>query len=162
MLAVRHERDDCVAVLLQAGAATGLTDVLGRTALHWAAACDVQGCVKQLTAARAPLDAGDRSGWTALHLAVREHNHAVTHPFLEAGAKPDCANVALQPPMDLACANEDETAIAILSQPSGRPLRNRPTATVDIIGVFLLEKPSNMACIGFINDHIPISHYRTG
>lgn len=78
--------DECVRLLLDAGAKVALRGVMGRTALHYAAYRASARKVQDLIHAGADVNAEDERGYTPLHLAALVGDEACTRLLLEAGA----------------------------------------------------------------------------
>lgn len=78
--------DECVRLLLDAGAKVALRGVMGRTALHYAAYRASARKVQDLIRAGAEVNAEDERGYTPLHLAALVGDEACTRLLLEAGA----------------------------------------------------------------------------
>ncbi len=78
--------DECVRLLLDAGAKVALRGVMGRTALHYAAYRASARKVQDLIHAGAEVNVEDERGYTPLHLAALVGDEACTRLLLEAGA----------------------------------------------------------------------------
>lgn len=78
--------DECVRLLLDAGAKVELRGVMGRTALHYAAYQASARKVQDLIHAGAEVNVEDERGYTPLHLAALVGDEACTRLLLEAGA----------------------------------------------------------------------------
>lgn len=74
--AARGGHHACLAPLLAHGARTRATDIFGRSALHWAAACNDVDAVTTLLAAGSDVALRDERGSTPLALALRNRAHA--------------------------------------------------------------------------------------
>lgn len=78
--------DECVRLLLDAGAKVELRGVMGRTALHYAAYRASARKVQDLIHAGAEVNVEDERGYTPLHLAALVGDEDCTRLLLEAGA----------------------------------------------------------------------------
>ncbi|MBQ3142982.1 MAG: ankyrin repeat domain-containing protein [Akkermansia sp.] len=85
-IAANEGDDECVRLLLDAGAKVELRGVMGRTALHYAAYRASARKVQDLIHAGAEVNVEDERGYTPLHLAALVGDEACTRLLLEAGA----------------------------------------------------------------------------
>jgi ankyrin repeat protein len=99
-----------LALLLDAGAAVGVADAHGATALHYLAAADpaavaesaLLACLALLLERGAFLDARDELGETPLHWAARSASPTAVRLLLDAGADPGAISVDLESPLYIA------------------------------------------------------------
>ncbi len=85
-IAANEGDDECVRLLLDAGAKVALRGVMGHTALHYAAYRASARKVQDLIRAGAEVNVEDERGYTPLHLAALVGDEACTRLLLEAGA----------------------------------------------------------------------------
>ena len=96
--AVSRELDDCVDVLVAAGANVDARDSGGQTPLHIAAEKGSAGMTLLLLSRGADMNVNDRSQLTPLHLAARRAHVPVVRALMEAGADATLqANTATTP-----------------------------------------------------------------
>lgn len=118
--AVNEEDDAMISLLLKAGARVDLVDKQKRTDLH--SACMAKNhnpaVVAALlsAAATASIDRRDRSGRTALHMAIANGNVALVKTLLDAGADPEKRTGSWESPKSLArgARISDETTNQII------------------------------------------------
>jgi len=115
-LAAAGHRDDCVRLLLAAGADPNATTNHRRASpLHYAADGYVTGScwdpnlqvqtIRTLLKAGANIEAQDKNGATGLHRAVRTRCAAAVECLLSAGASPKARNLSGSTPFHLAVQN---------------------------------------------------------
>lgn len=112
-IAANEGDDECVRLLLDAGAKVELSGVMGRTALHYAAYRASARKVQHLIQTGADVNAEDERGYTPLHLAVLVGDEACTRLLLEAGSNADAGTLDGFTPLHLA-ANQGRADIAEL------------------------------------------------
>uniref|UniRef100_A0A3Q2WZK4 Uncharacterized protein n=1 Tax=Haplochromis burtoni TaxID=8153 RepID=A0A3Q2WZK4_HAPBU len=115
---------DTVIQLLHNKAEPGVTDRLGRTALHWAAFSQVDSCVVDLLlSAKADPDATDNEKKTPLHLAAMEGKVDVAISLLSHRAKRRARDMDGSTPLHYAAAGGHVSVVTALLQ----PLNNKGT-----------------------------------
>ena len=92
-LAARWGDVEILRLLLASGADTTLTDMRGRTAVHWAAFRSQLSCLRELQRASADMDRPDKDGLTPLLTTLMESGWlSTTKLLLEAGANASYVN----------------------------------------------------------------------
>ncbi|KAI8963248.1 ankyrin repeat-containing domain protein [Daldinia sp. FL1419] len=96
MHAVISGHEGVAQLLLARGARIALVDRDARSVLHWAALCRREGMLRMFlgrqgdyTEDRLDVDAYDDSGWTPLHMAIRQDSEVIVRMLLQAGARLD-------------------------------------------------------------------------
>jgi ankyrin repeat protein len=90
------------------------TDILGRTALHWAACQSDANLVERILYCGADPDIQDRDGKTPLHLAAGLGNAEVVASLVAAGANLELRDCIGYTPLHIACLRENTYIIRIL------------------------------------------------
>ena len=100
--------------LVEQGAEVAATDVLGRTALHWAAKQHSAPLVAMLLDLGAEVDAQDRIGNSPLMHAVADRRAGVARVLLQHDADPRLTNEKGHSPLASAMADQDQTLARML------------------------------------------------
>lgn len=129
--------DECVRLLLDAGAKVELRGVMGRTALHYAAYRASARKVQDLIHAGAEVNAEDERGYTPLHLAALVGDESCTRLLLEAGANANAGTLDGFTALHFA-ANQGRADIAELLLRHGA--KRNPVNGLGISALSLAEK----------------------
>lgn len=105
---------EVVRLLVARGAALGLANVQGRTALHQAADQDHAEIVELLCRAGAPLESADFHRHTALHVAAWQDHRASVRVLLAAGADREAQDINGDTPLALAATEPAPEVVAQL------------------------------------------------
>ena len=125
-LIIRMHRAYRVAVALALAGTIAMTDAAAATPLHHAVSHGDEARVASLVAEKAPLEAQDGQGRTALLLAVEQNHVGIARTLLEAGASPNTQAANQDTPWLLAGARgRTEIIRAMLPRKPDLSIRNR-------------------------------------
>lgn len=98
----------------------------GRRALNWAALGNHVDAVRLLIALKAPLEAMNLTGFTALHHAAEVNAAETARVLLAAGANPNSKNYSAETPADVALARGFTALATELEAAAARAKANQP------------------------------------